>query len=101
MAVVLFAERERAEGGVIDKAVIENRLKGDYLEESGRIRKAVADQYTGYDADNIKVLRCKEQNQTVTCVVISADGKHIFSGSKDAVIVKCKCDYQSLLHFSG
>ena len=86
-----MAERDRAESKDIDQSVIEGRLKHDLLEQSGRLRKNIADKYTGYDADNIKVLRCKEHNLPITCVIVSVDNKYIYSASKDCVIVKCKC----------
>lgn len=83
-------EKERAESKDVDQSVIEGRLKHDLLEESGRLHKRVADNYIGYDEDNLIILRCKDHNLPVTCLVISADNQYIYSASKDGVIVKCK-----------
>ncbi|XP_034239703.1 U3 small nucleolar RNA-interacting protein 2 [Thrips palmi] len=81
-------EKERAESKEIDRSVIESRLKHDLLEESGKIHKCVADNYIGYDEDNISILTCKDHKLPVTCLVISADNQYVYSASKDCVIVK-------------
>lgn len=83
-------EKERAESKDVDQSVIEGRLKLDLLEQSGKLHKRVADNYTGYDEDEIVILKCKDHSLPVTCLVISADNKYIYSASKDGVIVKCK-----------
>lgn len=80
-----FSEKDRAE---FEEGAIAKRLKEEYLEEKGRLRKAVADTYTGHKEPCI--LRGKEHKGSVTCVCISNDGQFLFSGSKDGGLVKCK-----------
>ncbi|KAJ9601402.1 hypothetical protein L9F63_000426 [Diploptera punctata] len=81
-------ERQRAENDAIDKDVIANRLKEDYLEQTGKLRKTVADSYIGYNSEGVQFLRCKEQKLAITCLAISSDNKFVYSGSKDSVIIK-------------
>jgi len=88
LAEIEREERERAETEVIDKDVIAHRLKEDYLEQSGKLRKTVADSYVGFDSNGMQFLRCKEHKLAVTCLVVSSDNKYIYSGSKDCGIVK-------------
>ncbi|XP_031782554.1 U3 small nucleolar RNA-interacting protein 2 isoform X1 [Nasonia vitripennis] len=76
-------EKDRAE---FEEGAIAKRLKEEYLEEKGRLRKVVADTYTGHKEPCI--LRCKDHNNSVTCVCISNDGQFLFSGSKDGSLVK-------------
>ena len=88
LAEIEREERERAETEGIDKDVIANRLKEDYLEQSGKLKKTVADSYVGFDSNGMQFLRCKEHKLAVTCLVVSSDNKFIYSGSKDCGIVK-------------
>lgn len=88
LAEIEREECERAEREVIDKDVIAHRLKEDYLEQSGKLRKTVADNYVGVDNNGIQFLRCKEHKLAITCLVISSDNKFIYSASKDCGIVK-------------
>ena len=81
-------ERQRAETDTVDTEVIANRLKEDYLEQTGRLRKTVADNYIGYNLGGVQLLRCKEHKLAITCVVISSDNKFMYSASKDCAIVK-------------
>lgn len=80
---------EIAEGdGVLSDDVISKRLKEDYLKQTGRLRTLVADKYVGVDSKSVKIFKCKDHNNSVTCLCLSSDGKFVFSGSKDAGIVK-------------
>lgn len=88
LAEIEREERERAEREVIDKDAIAHRLKEDYLEQSGKLKKTVADNYVGFDSSGMQFLRCKEHKLAITCLVISSDNKFIYSGSKDCGIVK-------------
>ncbi|XP_069672562.1 U3 small nucleolar RNA-interacting protein 2 [Periplaneta americana] len=81
-------ELQRAEAGIVDKDVIAHRLKEDYLEQAGKLRKTVADNYVGYNSDGIQMLRCKEHKLPITCLVLSSDNKFVYSASKDSAIVK-------------
>ncbi|PSN50565.1 hypothetical protein C0J52_14763 [Blattella germanica] len=81
-------ERQRAETDTVDKDVIAHRLKEDYLEQTGKLRRKVADDYVGYDSESIQLLRCKDHKLPITCLVVSADNKFVYSASKDCGIVK-------------
>lgn len=84
-----FAERRRLEDKEVSKEVISQRLKTDHLKQLGKYEITIADKYTGVDHNNIKILKCREQHNTITCLCLSSDNKWLFSGSKDGVIVKC------------
>jgi ribosomal RNA-processing protein 9 len=88
LAEIEREERQRTETEVTDKDVIANRLKEDYLEQSGKLKKTVADNYVGFDSDGMQLLRCKEHKLAITCLVISSDNKFVYSASKDCGIVK-------------
>lgn len=80
-------ERSRAE----DKAVfrsVSHRLDEDYLDSVGRLRKKIADDLSGFDGTQLKVLRSKLHKLPVTCVCVSSDNRFMFSGSKTAFVVK-------------
>ncbi|XP_059471794.1 U3 small nucleolar RNA-interacting protein 2 [Neocloeon triangulifer] len=81
-------ERERAESKDIDKEAIGKRIKEDLLEQAGKLRKQIADQFVGYKQEEIKQLRCKEHNSAITSLAISLDGQFLYSASKDCSIVK-------------
>ncbi|XP_014214805.1 U3 small nucleolar RNA-interacting protein 2 [Copidosoma floridanum] len=76
-------ERDRKE---FEEGAIEKRLKEEYLEEKGRLRKVVANTYMGHGEPQI--LKCKDHKNSVTCVCLSNDGQFLFSGSKDGSLVK-------------
>jgi len=81
-------EKERTEEAEVDKSVIAHRLKEDLLEQTGKLRRTVADSYENVDGSKIKHLKCKDHNLPVTCVVISPDCQTMYSASKDCTIVK-------------
>ncbi|VEN36040.1 unnamed protein product [Callosobruchus maculatus] len=81
-------EQARLENNEIDQSVISRRLKHEYLKETGRLRLNVADNYAGVDTKNIKLLKCREQRNSITCMCITSDDKYVFTGSKDGVVVK-------------
>ena len=58
------------------------------LEQSGRLQRQVARDYLTPRNEDITVL--KGHKLSITCLVISPDNKHVFSGSKDCSIIKCK-----------
>lgn len=70
----------------VDRDAIAHRLRDDVLEEKGFLQKAIADQLSAADTDNIKIL--KGHKLSITCIVISQDDQRIFSGSKDGCIIK-------------
>ncbi|KAG5891168.1 hypothetical protein JTB14_000556 [Gonioctena quinquepunctata] len=81
-------ERARLENEDIDDSVISKRLKEDYLKETGRLRLTVADKYKDLDREHIRILKCREHRNSVTCLCISSDDKYVYAGSKDGVVVK-------------
>lgn len=82
-------EKERLEADQVEDDVILNRLRDDVLLEAGRLRKLVAEHVKQIiNPQDIKVVRCKNHNLAVTCVVISADSRYLFTASKDSSIVK-------------
>ena len=85
---MLFLERQRREEADIDKSVIAHRLKEDLLEQSGKLRRTVADLYDKVDEALIRHLHCKDHKQPLTCLAISHDCQSLFSASKDCTIVK-------------
>jgi ribosomal RNA-processing protein 9 len=64
------------------------RLSRDVLESRGRLRRTVADQYQSVRVpqESYRVLR--GHKQPVTCLCVSPDDAWIFTGAKDASIIK-------------
>lgn len=90
-------ERIRREEHDIDKSVIAHRLKEDLLEQSGRLRRTVADSYEKVDEALIRHLHCKDHKQPITCLTISPDCQSLFTASKDCTIVKwCLVDFKKV-----
>lgn len=80
-------EQSRAE----DKEVhdlVSQRLQDEYLDSKGKLRKNIADQYTGYNEKTIKILKNKRQNLPLTSIVISQNGAFMFTGCKTSFVVK-------------
>ncbi|XP_043253100.1 U3 small nucleolar RNA-interacting protein 2 [Colletes gigas] len=76
-------EKDRAE---FEEGAVSKRLREEYLEEKGRLRKTVASKYTGHSEPI--TLQCKEHRDSVTCLCLSSNGKFLYSGSKDGSLVK-------------
>ncbi|EFN76397.1 U3 small nucleolar RNA-interacting protein 2, partial [Harpegnathos saltator] len=76
-------EKDRAE---FEEGAVARRLREEYLEEKGRLRKTVAINYVGHK-DFIS-LRCKEHKNSITSICLSTDGSLLYSGAKDGSIVK-------------
>lgn len=72
------------------KEIISKRLKDDHLKQIGKYEFLIADKFQGVDEKEIKILKCREQTNTITCLCISSNNQWIFSGSKNGVVVKCK-----------
>ncbi|RZC36824.1 U3 small nucleolar RNA-interacting protein 2, partial [Asbolus verrucosus] len=73
-------EKQRLEDKEVSKEVISKRLKTDHLKQMGKFQTTIADKYTGVDESNIKILKCREQRNTVTCLCVSSNNNWIFSG---------------------
>ena len=94
--------KAREEDKLADDALIHDaishRLKSDLDDEKGRRVRPLADQLlvplvtsiSAADSDRVKVLNRngKGHQRSVTCLVLCADSKWIFSAGKDARIVK-------------
>lgn len=76
-------EKDRLE---FEEGAVARRLRDEYLEEKGRLRKCVAANYTGHK--DLITLRCKDQRDSITCICLSSKGNILYSGSKDGSIVK-------------
>lgn len=78
-------EKDRAE---FEEGAVARRLREEYLEEKGRLRKTIATNYVGHNEPI--TLKCKEHKSSITCICLSSDGNILYSGSKDGSLVKCK-----------
>ncbi|XP_012223162.1 U3 small nucleolar RNA-interacting protein 2 [Linepithema humile] len=76
-------EKNRVE---FDESTVSKRLREEYLEEKGRLRKTVAVCYVGHN--ELVTLKCKEHKTSITCICLSNDGHILYSGSKDGSLVK-------------
>ncbi|KAK2589024.1 hypothetical protein KPH14_001867 [Odynerus spinipes] len=76
-------EKDRAE---FEEGAVARRLRDEYLEEKGRLRKTVAANYTGHK--DLILLRCKDHRDSITSLCLSSKGNILYSGSKDGSLVK-------------
>ncbi|KAI8504098.1 pre-rRNA processing protein [Branchiostoma belcheri] len=82
-------EEEEADKRVseeIDRDAISHRLQEDLLEQAGKLQRKVAAQYIPPTPADIQVLRGHQL--PLTCLVISSDSKHVYTGAKDCSIIK-------------
>lgn len=81
-------EKSRAE----DKEMLENnvsqRLTDEYLDSIGKLRRKIADDYIGFDENNIQRVKHKLHQLPITCVCLTADNKFLFTGNKSAIVLK-------------
>lgn len=68
--------------------IVARRLREEHLEQIGRLKKTVANNYTGHE--DLIELKCKNYRDSITCLCVSSNGKFLYSGSKDGTIVKCE-----------
>lgn len=80
-------EREKNDQDEVDRSVLSNRLRDDVLEHAGRLIRRVADTYEPMDADSLRFFR-NGHKLPLTCIVVSPDGKNLYTGSKDSCLVK-------------
>lgn len=71
---------------------IGERLREDYLEEQGRLRKKVAHLYEGFRSDNIITLKHRFQKASMTCVCLDEKEESLFTGCKNELVLKWKLD---------
>lgn len=67
---------------------VTKKLKLDYLESIGKLKKHLADSITGYDVEQIVTLKHKLQNQSITCLCLAPDNNFLFTGSKTGKLLK-------------
>lgn len=67
---------------------VSKKLKLDYLESIGKLKKHLAENYIGFDEENIVTLKHKLQHQAITCLCLSPDNNFLFSGSKTGKVLK-------------
>jgi len=79
-----------------DEDPVARRLKQENLARRGRLHKDVASQYVAPTSVDVTV--CRGHQLPVTCVVISPDGRYIFSGSKDCSIIKWSVETGKKVH---
>lgn len=65
---------------------ISHRLQEDVLSEKGILKRQLADQFSGFDEDNVQLF--KGHPLSITCLATSSDDNYIYSGSKDGTIIK-------------
>lgn len=64
------------------------KLKLDYLESIGKLKKYLAENIIGVAEQQIVTLKHKLQNQPITCLCLSGDNNVLFSGSKTGKVLK-------------
>lgn len=57
------------------------------MEQAGRLVRKVAEKFERVDTEAIRFLR-NGHKLSITCLVVSIDGKSVFTGSKDANLIK-------------
>lgn len=80
-------EAKRAELKELDDAV-EKRLQKDYLEQKGKLKVEVADNYKVPNENDFRLIRAKEHRLPLTCVCITNDGEFVFTGCKTGTVIK-------------
>ncbi|XP_072932206.1 U3 small nucleolar RNA-interacting protein 2 [Epargyreus clarus] len=80
-------EAKRTELKELDDAV-EKRLQKDYLEQKGKLRVEVADNYSAPAENDSRLIKAKEHRLTLTCVCVSSDGNYAFTGCKSGSVIK-------------
>lgn len=81
-------EAKRHELKQIDDDAIGKRLQRDYLENKGKLRVEIADNYVAPTDPNIRLIRVREHQLSITCVCLSSNSQFAFTGSKCSSIVK-------------
>lgn len=67
---------------------VSKKLKFNYLESIGKLKKFLAENVINYDNENIITLKHKLQGQPITCLCLMPNDKIFFSGSKSGVVLK-------------
>lgn len=67
---------------------VSKKLKFNYLDSIGKLKKFLAENVIGYDSENVTTLKHKLQAQPMTCLCLMPNDKILFSGSKSGNILK-------------
>jgi ribosomal RNA-processing protein 9 len=67
---------------------VSKKLKSEYLESIGKLKKQLAENVTGPDSENVVTLKHKLQNQPLTCLCLAPNDNILFSGSKSGNVLK-------------
>lgn len=81
-------EQSRAEDEELLENNVSRRLANEYLDSVGKLRRKIADNFTGYDETNLKYFKHKLHQLPVTCVCLTSDNKFLFTGNKSAIVLK-------------
>lgn len=84
-------EQNRAEDQELLENAMTQRLTVEYLDSIGKLRRKIANEYTGIDEKNIIHVKHKLHQLSVTCVCLTADSKFLFTGNKSAIVLKWNC----------
>lgn len=85
-------EKSRAEDQELLENNVSKRLTDEYLDSIGKLRRKIANEYTGIDDKNIVQVKHKLHQLPVTCVCLTADNKFLFTGNKSAIVLKWNCE---------
>lgn len=85
----------------IDKQLISERIRGDVLENQGKLFRVIADEYASlqFSENDVKVFKCGKAGPqlSLTCATFVSSGSNadgsspkpfVYAGSKDATIIK-------------
>lgn len=67
---------------------VSRKLKLEFLESIGKLKKYLADNIVGFEDKNIVTLKHKLQSQPITTLCLTSDDKILFSGSKSGKVLK-------------
>lgn len=85
-------EKSRAEDQELLENNISQRLTDEYLDSIGKLRRKIADDYSGFDEKKLAQVKHKLHQLPVTCVCLTADNKFLFTGNKSAIVLKWDCE---------
>lgn len=64
------------------------RLRAELEEQQGTLTRALAAGLQGREVDAARTVATRGHRLPVTCVALSADGRHVVTGSKDGSLIK-------------
>lgn len=76
--------------------IVARQLHQESLEKRGRHHREIAAKLIEPSSEHITT--CRGHQLTLTCLVITPDNKHIFTGSKDSSIIKWNVDTGKKVH---